>query len=403
MDSTRFQQLTSLVYSQQASESERDEWLNMLHSGQYEQAFQQWADEQGEAIDFDQPVFTAEQKNAQLRRILASEDRPQRFVFFRNVNKLAAACAAIAVLGAVIWLSVADFMPFNERSAEDEQAIAPGTNKASIILPNGKILELNSEKQGIVLGKTLAYDDGTAIHLPDLLEDGHTSTEPSKIVVPKGGQYAITLSDGTKVWLNAATTLIYPTYFEPGKPRIVELEGEAFFEVQNVTGAKSQQTGTGTQVEGEADHSFWVVSKSHKVQVLGTQFNIQSYPEDPSIRTTLVEGSVRIDADGQQLTLKPGEQSMHSDNQLSKRQVDLSSFTAWRNGMFAFDGDDIHQVMHKLARWYDVEVQFENNLTEDTFGGTISRFESITEVLALLERTGKVRFQVEGRRVTVMN
>lgn len=271
-----------------------------------------------------------------------------------------------------------------------KEDIAPGGNKAFLTLANGKRLSLTDAANGHILKnnnlqitKTV---EGQLVYT--VSKDGTGSTEKpgfNEIETPRGGQYQVNLPDGTKVWLNAASSLRYPTRFT-GKERIVELKGEGYFEV-----AKN------------VNHPFIVKSARQRVEVLGTHFNINSYPEEESVHTTLLEGSVKVhnNIQGKTVLLKPGQQSKIKNDQVDVENADIESVLAWKNGDFFFKGDDIKTVMNKVSRWYDVAVVYKGDFSGLKFGGLISRSKNISSVLNIMESTGKVHFKIEAKTITV--
>src|SRR5690606_22741368 len=207
------------------------------------------------------------------------------------------------------------------------------------------------------------------------------------LTTPKGGTYRLTLSDGTNVWLNAASTLRYPAKFT-GTERMVELEGEAYFEVSRLT------RGSDIRVP------FRVVSKGQTVEVLGTEFNITAYADEDAVRTTLVEGSVQVVSDGaietqrpQPVTLRPGQQSVVSPDGTQINSVDVSMFTAWKDGLFSFRETEMSDAMRQLARWYNVDVVYEGAVPETYFFGNIRRDKSLAHALAILKKSG-INFRI---------
>ena len=203
------------------------------------------------------------------------------------------------------------------------------------------------------------------------------------LATPRGGQYQLTLPDGSKVWLNAASSLRYPVAFL-GAERRVEVTGEAYFEVTK-----------------NASQPFKVsLRDNQEVDVLGTSFDINAYADEPEIRTTLLTGAVKTEG----VTLKPGQQAAWTLNRpvRVRSDADVEEAIAWKNGKFIFSGGDIQSVMRQLERWYDVEVDYKGDFKGVELVGVISRFKNISEILNMLEQTHTVTFQVEGRRVTVL-
>lgn len=273
--------------------------------------------------------------------------------------------------------------------------IAPGKNKALLTLADGTKIALDNalngqigEQSGIKITKTkdgqVVYTiDSSSNHMP-----AATANLLNTIATPRGGQYQIKLPDGTMVWLNAASSLKFPASFHGVKERLVTLTGEGYFEV-----AKNKEV------------PFIVHTEKQDVQVLGTHFNINSYPDEGKARTTLLEGSVRVLTAAKPINgvvLKPGQQSTLLHNQITIKELNVEDATAWKNGKFKFVNENIHDLMKRIARWYNVEVIYEGNMANKDFSGSVSRFENVSKILDILESTNTVHFKVEGRRITVM-
>jgi len=206
------------------------------------------------------------------------------------------------------------------------------------------------------------------------------------ISTPVGGQYTVVLPDGSKVWLNAASSLKFPTAFT-GTERRVELTGEGYFEV-----AKNKHM------------PFKVNFNREEVEVLGTHFNISAYPDEAVTRTTLLEGSVRISKNNIKKILVPGQQAISSmqTGGFNIAEVNTDEAIAWKNGLFLFHNENIRSIMKKIARWYNVDVNYQGSFTNQEYGGRISQSKNLSEILKNLELTGTIHFKIEGRRVTVM-
>ncbi|HVU55229.1 MAG TPA: FecR domain-containing protein [Puia sp.] len=301
-----------------------------------------------------------------------------------------------SVAAAVLLIFAAVKILYFDRSHTNQQPVAlkpghtlqPGGNRATLTLADGRVIELDSTHNGqiAVQGQTdIVKEEGRLTYN----KKSPTTAEVlyNSIATPRGGQYALTLADGTKVWLNAASSLRYPTAFAGGA-RLVELTGEAYFEV---TGDKSRP--------------FKVRLNGMDVQVLGTRFDIKGYPGDASIKTTLVDGSVKLsDAAAGEVVLKPGQQGLWSPQQsrFLVRTVNTDMAIAWMKGYFAFDNEPIHDIMKDLARWYNVDVEFRDTAIKKNFGGTISRYQYAEEVLEMLQLTGSVHFKVKDKKIVVM-
>ncbi|SFE35201.1 FecR family protein [Chitinophaga sp. CF118] len=281
-----------------------------------------------------------------------------------------AAAAAILILFSVGMI----YFYGRHETVTVKQDVAPGSNKAILTLTNGKTINLSNLKTGVVINTSaLTYNDGTRI-----TDDSKTSSLQQMILhTPKGGTYQIVLPDGTRVWLNAASTLKFPATFATQKERKVALNGEAYFEVAL-----------------NAKQPFRVDTKSQQVEVLGTHFNINAYDEEMTAKTTLLEGSIRVGA----LLLKPGEQAVGA---VKVTDVDIDEIVGWKNGYFVFENEQLPSIMRKIARWYDVDVVFKGDIPADEFGGRVTRFVNLSQVLKKLELTNKVHFKINGRTVTV--
>jgi len=402
----------------------------------------------------DGETHTSEEADAFYARMI--NDR--RFKGERRVYRLwpwvAAAAAILLVAGAGIFFFNSDRGILKQ--VQDDVAVndvAPGKNTATLRLANGKTISLSDAKTGVVVGASgLKYNDNTAViskaervllnstgkgSLPTDRDDGKVAM--TSVATPRGGQYQITLPDGTKVWLNAASNLSFPSTFQGLGNRKVELSGEAYFEV-----AKDKK------------HPFIVLTEKQEVEVLGTHFNINSYADETSTKTTLLEGSVRVSlgsrhlddrrdllnstgkglnskdkrslpygrddgksrddgasrddgksrdggVSGSVVILKPGEQArVTTNNRIRVTDADLAEVTAWKNGDFLFRTEDFKTIMRKVARWYNVDIVFDASApTNLSLGGVVSRTKNISAVLKIMEATGDVHFKIEGRRITV--
>lgn len=303
---------------------------------------------------------------------------------------LVAASLAILAIGGYI---INQFLPQNGKPESINYAhheIAPGRNGATLTLAGAKVVMLSGNQQEVALknGK-IQYGDGSEVLSA---ADAGTYTgknNPEMIASTARGQtYSLLLQDGTKVWLNAASSLQFPASFEHKETRTVSLQGEAYFEV-----AKDKA------------HPFVVVTTGNKalpaqkLTVLGTHFNINAYADEKTVKTTLLEGSIKI----QQSVLKPGEQSvLYADNRLNIADIDPSLAVDWKNGSFIFQGEQIAQLMKRVERWYNVKVIFDDErIGSRTFTGEISRYDNIAELLKILQRTGRVSFQIQGNTIKV--
>lgn len=267
------------------------------------------------------------------------------------------------------------------------QDVAPGGIGATLTLASGKKIKLSDAKNG-----ELAREAGVIITKSEsgelvyqLKGDRGHSGGSNILSTAKGETYKLRLPDGSYVYLNAASSLTYTSGLVKNGKRMVELRGEGFFEV-----VKDKQ------------HPFVVKTATQEVEVLGTEFNLNTYADEPVAATTLLEGRVKILAGQNTAFLKPGEQAINDGRTLNVAKVDVDKVVAWKNAKFVFDDENIESVMRKLSRWYNVEVVFQDKVGERTFSGSISRYDKISKILDKISFTDAVHFKIEGRRITVM-
>ena len=287
-----------------------------------------------------------------------------------------AAAAVLVLFGFSFLLLKQNFVTKN--NIEDNlSSILPGTNKAELILSNGKKVHLRTDQTGISLNDEITYSDGSEVLD---LKPSELAELKATIQVPRGGKYQIALNDGTKVWLNSASKLTYPLSFEKGH-REVTLEGEAYFEVSKL------------ELNGKRV-PFLINSKNQQIEVTGTQFNVSAYEDQEETLTTLVEGSVNIIANNQKIQLNPNQQSVLQNGSLSKKNVDINTFIAWKDNKFLFYETELKDVMRSLSRWYDISIEYNKKMDPTYFYGEISRSKNLSEVLNMLEKSG-LKFKVE--------
>ena len=297
--------------------------------------------------------------------------------------QLAAACLLLFALSFGAYFLVSD--KSGNKQNLHASLIHPGSNKAFLTLQDGRKVSLNDSKLGtVVKGADMLVTQSERGKLSYEVKDNKANAgEFNTLNTPKGGQYAVTLSDGTKVYLNAASSVRFPVTFH-GKYRQVELTGEAYFEVKH-----------------DAARPFRVVSGNQVVEVLGTHFDVKSYQDEQSINTSLIEGSVRVRLGDASILLKPGQQAANIGGELTLTKVPAQNAIAWKDGFFRFKNDRIADIMKTLARWYDIDVDFHDRIGEERFSGQISRNKNIGDVLDVLEQTQLIHFEISGRRVIV--
>lgn len=304
--------------------------------------------------------------------------------------------AAAAVLLSFTVLSVWFITP-NYTGVEFAEIDAlPGGNRATLTLTDGQELNLSEAQSGIIIedSKQIVYSDGTAVlslhegyKVPS---EGHT--EMMQLATPQGGTYQLTLPDGSRIWLNAATVLRYPAHFTADNREVHLMEGEAYFEIAKRYGAN-----------GETLAPFKVVTASQTINVLGTIFNVSAYGNKGEVLTTLVEGSVKIDGNNRQapVILKPGHQSRLNAGRFEIAAVNTLVYTAWKDGYFYFDKADVYSVMEQLKRWYNIDVQYDIDQSNDMFMGKIPRATHLNQVLTALQNTGIVFEWTAAGQLTV--
>jgi len=324
--------------------------------------------------------------NPILNKIL-TVDKPVRTPRRILMKSLKWAAAAVVF----IVFSLTTYISLNKKREHVFAAdVLPGKNKAILTLANGKKISLSdamtgdiAKEAGFSITKTtdgqLVYNIAESKNIED--------TRLNTISTPNGGEWQIRLPDGSTVWLNAASSIQYSLNIGSAKQRIVKLIGEAYFEV-----AKN------------AAHPFIVETDKQSVQVLGTHFNINSYQDEIVTKTTLLEGSVSVSHGSTKLTeiLKPGEQSILSNSGIDVKDVDVDEAIAWKNGYFMFNNEKQESILRKVARWYNVEIEYADPAAKEVmYYGTVSRFEKISKVLTKFEQTGEVHFDIKGNKVIV--
>ena len=308
-----------------------------------------------------------------LEESVAEKPRAHSAVVYKLIS---AAAVLLLIFGATYYFRQSDVKSEKEQTTVVAKTeILPGRTQAVLTLDNGKQVELGADVQSNT--KAIAeITDGEAIAFNNLK-------------TPRGGEFKVTLEDGTEVWLNADSRLRYPETFEGGERR-VEVSGEAYFKV-----AKN------------AEKPFYVVSGGQEVRVYGTEFNVHAYDDEPTIFTTLVEGSISLRPVGgnkSELMLTPGKQALFNkgDASATVRKVDTEVVTSWLNGIFVFEDQSLEQIMRTLSRWYDFEYEFADQQVASTvFMGSIPRYGSFGEVVEIFQKLGGVRLHQRGRKVVI--
>jgi len=365
-------------YRQQTASSEEKKFLESYYN---------MFEVKEELIDDENEAQFAELKND----IKANIDERIAGPKIRKLNSgwIKYGAAAAAVLLVTISIYLISYQQKNSLVAQMDRTISPGGNNAVLTLANGSKIVLNQVKTGEIARQSgiriTKKNNGELIYQvsasPDLTEEATINT----ISTPNGGQYTIVLSDGSRVKLNAASSLNFPTSFK-GTERVVYLEGEAYFEV-----AKNIQ------------HPFKVISGLQTVEVLGTHFNVEAYTDESAIKTTLAEGSVKVAVGKNYTIINPGQQAMvgrESVGSITTAQVNLDKEMAWTNDLFIFDGDNLKSVMSEISRWYNISAVYTGPIPDKKFFGGISRNSKLSEVFKILE-LNQVKLRLKGKTVYV--
>ncbi len=299
-------------------------------------------------------------------------------------SRLVMTSSVLITISVCLWFYCTSRYPKVNRYSlvSSQNDIPPGKFQAVLTLANGKIIKLSSAHSGVVIDASeLTYYDGSIANAANHL------SQSGIIVTPKGGQYRITLPDGTSVWLNAASRLSFSLMSEKMPTRNVELNGEAYFEV-----AKDSRP-------------FIVKTAQQEVEVLGTHFNINSYVDENMAKTTLVNGLLRVVNRNSKIEsiLRPGQQSIVVKDKLTIEPADIESVLAWKDGYFRFTGhENITEIMPKVARWYNVKIAYKGDMSDVGFSGTVSRFKNISALLEKMELNSPVKFQIDKDLITVI-
>ena len=308
----------------------------------------------------------------------------KRIRLIRRVKQIAAILLIPLIAGSVFL-----FMMEKEEISPLATDIIPGKECAVLEMADGRKLELGLGKNlgQLQLEGTVVTNDSNRLAYKQGHSGNPSALEYNTIIIPRGGEYQLILSDGSRVWLNSDTRLRYPVSFI-GEKREVYLEGEAYFEVS------------------PSDKPFEVHGGGQSVCVLGTSFNVMAYGDEAKVQTTLVSGSVRVvlDQSDKTVLLTPGHQAEMDKNiaKISMREVNAENYIGWKDKLFIFDEEDLVTIMKKLARWYDVNIFFENSsVREERFSVDMPRHESFEEVLRLIEQTRSIQIEIEGNNVFV--
>ena len=395
MSISRLEYLFDRYLHQSCSENEEAELMSLLANRENKIQSQKLIDEAIEKTGAE--VHMPDQVAASiLKKIIASDTKYETAVKIKKVHaftwsKVAAAACVILFISSFAYLVLVrmpkDKITATVIAAPAKQArITLGGNHAILTMSDGHMIVLDSVQNGNIMSGNNKIKKQGAV----LVYDGSKIAKPSSpvsyntLATPRGGQYQLVLPDGSKVWLNASSSIHFPTAFV-GNERNVELTGEAYFEI-----AKNREK------------PFHVNVNGMQVEVLGTHFNVNAYGDEGAIKTSLLEGSVKIKKGNISGLLKPGQQGILKNNsqKLEIKNADMNEVVAWKNGLFQFDGADIKTVMREIGRWYDVEIEYTGMVPGRRFEGKISRDAQLSDVLKILQLSN-VKFTVEGKKIVV--
>jgi transmembrane sensor len=393
---TRFEYLIDRLHKGSASEPELRELLSLITqpdskpSDDLDNILKKiWQD-----LPADSRPLSEHQSNLILNQLLhtAKENKTSNTIIRKiNFRKIAAAAAILVCIGTAGWFYISKNAAKETRAIVtakyDQPQILPGSNKAELILEDGSSVSLDSAGNGNIASQgnmNVKSVNGHIVYTPATTNQAPKAIAYNILRIPKGGFYQLTLSDGTKLWLNAASSLRYPVTFSETE-RIVELNGEGYFEVAKDT-----------------KRPFKVLVKGVNIEVLGTHFNVMAYDNETAIKTTLLEGSVKVRATGKDAILSPGQQAKHSENGTMEilNGVNLEEVVAWKNGYFHFERAGLEVLMRQIERWYDVEVIYDGPVQQRAFGGKISRNSNIKDVLKILALS-RISFRIENKTIIV--
>jgi len=396
MSESRLEFLFRAYFNKTATPDERNELMILLDRAENDEQIRDILAKTWEQQGINSQVFSDAKTEAMLSGILEQGKNAESLPVIKSRKKMfvwqrvaAAAVVFCAIAGAYfLWTEGRQHQEAAISKIKGNPltvAIVPGSNKAILTLSDGSAIALDSTRQGMLTsqgnarvinlnGTTLSYNAANAKDL---------QTVYNTLSTPGGGQYQLLLSDGTKVWLNASSSIHFPSVFK-GSERNVTITGEAYFEV-----AKN------------AAMPFTVTARDMTVQVLGTHFDVMAYNDENAINTTLLEGSVKISSGAVHKMLVPGQQSrVDKTGQIEIAAADVEEATAWKDGLFQFNGYSIETIMRQISRWYDVEVVYEGEIPTGHFSGMVNRSNNISQVLKIMEGGG-VGFRIEGRKIVV--
>ena len=320
--------------------------------------------------------------------------RIENRIGFTKDRKLGVWYHIAAAASVLVFLSIGSYYSFHKQAVQQttqtkKQDLAPGGNKAILTLANGQQIFLNDANNGTIANQSNISITKTKGGRVVYNSNQSTAKEViyNTITTPRGGETSVRLADGTIAYLDAASSIHYPVSFM-GNERKVEITGQVYFEVVH-----------------NATKPFSVTVKGESIDDIGTHFNINAYDDEPAVKTTLLEGSVKVGKGNSVVLLKPGQAAVLriNANKIEVEKANIEKTMAWKNGELVFDGDNIVSIMREISRWYNADIVYQTSTEHKIFVGSVSRFVNVSDVLKTLELTGTVHFKIEGRRIIVMD
>jgi len=388
MTRTRVAYLHSAYVNSTISIEEWNEFKGILKDRASEDIFEEIFDREWDKISSKEIADLDARRFEKILEFIVAKKPAKIFRLFPRIA--AVACLLLMFLGGLYYLQL-----IKQKPVQYTEDIHPGSNGATLILSSGKTVDLSNKENGLITGELGVVISKTSGGQIIYSSSGDTTTNKTNVLsTGKGQTFVLRLPDSSKVWLNAASTLTYSAYWNHKGSRKVKLKGEAYFEVYK-----------------DKHHPFIVESNGQQVQVLGTHFNINAYPNELATKTTLIEGAVKVMPISKKgglteqsipILLLPGQQSELFGNSLKVSDADIQEVLGWTNGKFIFSDENIVSIMRKVSLWYDIEVSYQGDVSEINYWGSVSRNNNISSVLEYLSRTGNVRFSITGRKVTVI-
>jgi ferric-dicitrate binding protein FerR (iron transport regulator) len=370
-------------------------WLRGNITPSQQQEFNNWfLKDNEEPVDItDDFAATEEEHRQKILDLIHAKIREEKALpIFRLSWRAISVAAAILIFLSIGTFFLLNKQPVQEFAQNQSNDIAPGGNRAILTLANNKKISLTDAHNGVLaqqgninINKTA---DGQVTYAgKGISVSGQQETVYNTMTTPRGGKYTLILADGTVAVLDAASSITYPVAFY-GKNRKVEITGQVYFEVVH-----------------NSAKPFVVSVRGQTIEDLGTHFNINAYDDEPVMKTTLLEGGVKLSKGTATAILKPGQQGIIqlNNNNIKVKEVDIEDAIAWKDGLFRFSDESLESILRKVSRWYDVDIEYTDNSVKSlSFGAVITRFTNVSKVLGMLELTKEVHFRIQGKKIIVM-